>query len=571
MAGREEEEVDGPALHAAARADDACRVSALLAVGADPLGTAGPFRWTALHEASGHGALKASELLLAAGISVDVRASDGETPLHLAAQQGHEAQIRLLLAARADPNLASEEGETPLHTAVQHVGSKGLEHVAALLELRADPTAKDGQGLDAVGCARIYTNRAAELEAALHATAGGNACAGAGTGIAGSMLAAPVAPVARPEAPEVLHQACRRGEAACVRQLLAWLPGPAVPAAAQGALVAAAAGGSVEVLEALAGACADVCSVAIDHRSGMIPLVAAAEECALKAVRWLLMQRADACATSRDGATALMASSLRGHREAVEVLLAARGALDHAAHGGWTALMVASQAGKSGVVRLLLDARAQLQLANSDGTTARDLAVANGHHEIVKIVDIHAKLSTRREKASAKAGSCAASPAVEDTRDLDALLADLGEPRAARGRAKRQPPKAAPLASALTAAPQSAADARDGAHWAAGAADATSSDTAAAVAPATTAGASDSTQGVAAPAAEAPGHAKTKKCKAKKTADGDKAKSEPSSKAPAGVDRLCTLRGRLEELVQLRAKIDAEEAEILKEIMRLEG
>merc|ERR1712136_441158 len=51
-----------------------------------------------------------------------------------AASEGHTAAIRALVAGGADLHAASSDGETPLHVAVQHIGSKPLGHVHALLK-----------------------------------------------------------------------------------------------------------------------------------------------------------------------------------------------------------------------------------------------------------------------------------------------------------------------------------------------------------------------------------------------------------------------------------------------------
>lgn len=326
--------------------------------------------------------------------------------------------------ARADLGARSDDGETALHVAVQHVVGKDIGHIAALVELGADPTVCDNEGRDSFAHARVMTNRADEILAVLDPDRVPLAHSDEASNGADSEAAAVAASSMRPshELDGVIRAACRRGQADLVRELLRLAQD--APSAAARAMVPAAAGGSVEVVETLVAARADVRSAPTDD-TGNSMLIAAADEGAVRMVRWLLVQRADVTAVSNDGATALMAAAVRGSTETASALLAAQAEPDRQANGGWTALMVASQSGRTEVARLLLDAKSQLDTQNTDGATARSLAVANGHNELVKLLDTRAKLSARRAKAAK--GEAAAGASIEDTRDLDDLLADLGE------------------------------------------------------------------------------------------------------------------------------------------------
>jgi len=425
--------------HLLLKANDASGVEALLAGRADPLAVEPPFGWTPLHSAAGCGATECCGVLLKAKADAGAKAEDGETPLHLAAQDGKEQAIRLLVEARAQVDATSAEGETPLHVAVQHLGGKGLAHVRALVELRADVSACDAEGRDARTMARLMTNRPDELMAVL----GG-----------GGAESAPQPERTAAELEQVLRLACRRGQAHAVPRLLAQLPAGTAPAAAARSLVPAAAGGSVEVAEALLVARADVRGAPTDER-GTGPLVAAADEGSAKMVRWLLSHGADPDAASMDGATALMAASGRGASECVSELLAARASPDVRASGGWTSLMLAARGGRAEVVRALLDAKAQVDAVAQDGSTARKLAADSGRSELVKVLDTRQRLSARRAKAAAE--SAAAQAGEEDTRNLDDLLKSLGEkpnPKAGAKAGKRSPAAAkAPTKPAAMEAP----------------------------------------------------------------------------------------------------------------------
>eukprot|EP00746_Dinoflagellata_sp_MGD_P090992 gnl/MRDRNA2_/MRDRNA2_35996_c0_seq2.p1 gnl/MRDRNA2_/MRDRNA2_35996_c0~~gnl/MRDRNA2_/MRDRNA2_35996_c0_seq2.p1 ORF type:complete len:554 (-),score=171.01 gnl/MRDRNA2_/MRDRNA2_35996_c0_seq2:7-1623(-) len=414
---------DEDPLSVAARDNDADKVRSLIAKKADVEKRVGAFAWTALHEAAGKGALDAMRVLLEENADVAANASDGETPLYLAAQEGQEEAIRLLVEYGADLGVESEDGETPLHAAVQHIGSKDLGHVSALLELKADPCARDSEGRDVFQHARIFTNRADELVTLLRQGDGREMRWTCEEEAQQDMSAG---------LRSALRTACRRGQAHHVRQMLELNPAPDVPALAQACLLSAAAGGNLECATALVEAKANPCvSAGLDAHAnpsvspGATPLIAAAEEGRTPMVRWLVQQKADVAATSEIGATALMAASMRGSGEAVEMLLEALADPNHRAGGGWTALMVASQSGKQDVARTLLDAKASLEAINDDGAGARELATTNSHNELVKMLDTRAKLNSRRAKKTAD--KAASNGHVEDTRDLDQLLRDLGE------------------------------------------------------------------------------------------------------------------------------------------------
>lgn len=409
---------DEPPLWKHLQVDDSAKVSQLLAARADVTETVPPFRWTALHAAAGYGALRCCEVLLQAKADVAAAASDGETPLHLAAQSGEEQSIRLIVAARADVNAPSEDRETPLHVAVQHLGGKALGHVAALVELRADVKLCNEDGHNALALARIMTNRADEI---INVLSKGNPTIK-------DEQTSPTSSVAgrsSDDLEKVLSTACHRGQVDVVKQLLKLLPAQSVKAAASRSMVPAAASGQVEVGEVLLAAGADVCTVAADEQRTS-PLIAAADEGATRMLRWLLSHGADVESTSKDGATALMAVSSKGSDDGVEVLLSAKANPNKQATNGWTALMFAAQQGRVEVARRLLDAKADPVCCNADGATARSLAAVAGHGELAKLLDTRARLAARRAKAGQVEDSGSGAIAT-DTRDLDSLLASMGE------------------------------------------------------------------------------------------------------------------------------------------------
>lgn len=106
--------------------------------------------WTALHSASIWGHKDMTELLLASGAEVSVRATGGWapgwTPLHMAVRHSHGPRIELaqsLIGRGAQLDAQDELGRTPLHI-VAHYGHKEL--AACLLENGANINIADNDG-----------------------------------------------------------------------------------------------------------------------------------------------------------------------------------------------------------------------------------------------------------------------------------------------------------------------------------------------------------------------------------------------------------------------------------------
>lgn len=100
-------------------------------------GGTGSTGYTPLHYAARAGQVKAVQLLLQHGASVDALTRSGRaSALHRAAHTGHLEVVNLLLSAGADPLLQDADGETPLHKAA----AQGHAAVAAAL-VAAGPAA----------------------------------------------------------------------------------------------------------------------------------------------------------------------------------------------------------------------------------------------------------------------------------------------------------------------------------------------------------------------------------------------------------------------------------------------
>ena len=92
----------------------------------------------ALRAAANAGMPEAAKALIALGVPVETRGSDGWTAMHSAAYNGDAETLRVLLDAGADPRAADRSGKTPLDWA-REVGK--AENVA-LLEAVTQPSSK---------------------------------------------------------------------------------------------------------------------------------------------------------------------------------------------------------------------------------------------------------------------------------------------------------------------------------------------------------------------------------------------------------------------------------------------
>lgn len=110
---KQNEDLDG-ALYEAVLADDATRVSELIAAGAD-VDARGQEGFTPLHLAAQEHAVDAASALLDAGPTVDARNDDGNTPLFVATYNsaGRGEMIKLLREHGADPEAENSYGNNP--------------------------------------------------------------------------------------------------------------------------------------------------------------------------------------------------------------------------------------------------------------------------------------------------------------------------------------------------------------------------------------------------------------------------------------------------------------------------
>lgn len=126
----------------------------------------------ALSAAVMRGDLAIVKVLLAHSANPNCQPSEHLPALHCAIEQQDKNSIRLLVEYGADVNLPTENGFTPLHLAVDIEGDSAwqrgetpsVELTTLLLELGANPKAKDSSGKTPLNIAEQYQHsRAIEL------------------------------------------------------------------------------------------------------------------------------------------------------------------------------------------------------------------------------------------------------------------------------------------------------------------------------------------------------------------------------------------------------------------------
>jgi ankyrin repeat protein len=120
--------------------------------------------------------------------------------------------------------------------------------------------------------------------------------------------------------------------------------------------------------------------------AGDPPLVTAAKNDDLQAVRAQLTKGANVNAPGTDGSTALLWSTYNSNIEMTRTLLAAASPVNTPNHYGITPLLQASRAGDAPLIALLLKAGADAAAPHPDGSTSLMAAARTGHLDAVKLL-----------------------------------------------------------------------------------------------------------------------------------------------------------------------------------------
>src|SRR5215467_2141726 len=120
--------------------------------------------------------------------------------------------------------------------------------------------------------------------------------------------------------------------------------------------------------------------------AGDPPLVTAAKDDDLAAVRALLAKHVNVNEPARDGSTALLWSAYNANLEMMRALVAAGVAVNTPNHYGITPLLQASRTGDATLIGMLIKAGADIAAAHPDGETALMAAARTGHIDAVKLL-----------------------------------------------------------------------------------------------------------------------------------------------------------------------------------------
>ena len=124
----------------------------------------------------------------------------------------------------------------------------------------------------------------------------------------------------------------------------------------------------------------------IGHAAGDPPLVVAAKDDDLQAVRTLLSSRANVNESARDGSTALLWATYHSNLEMARALIAAVAPVNTPNHYGITPLLQASRSGDAPLIAALLKAGADPALTHPDGETPLMAASRTGHLDAVQLL-----------------------------------------------------------------------------------------------------------------------------------------------------------------------------------------
>ena len=135
------------------------------------------------------------------------------------------------------------------------------------------------------------------------------------------------------------------------------------------------------------------------------PLVTAAKDGDLRAVRALIAKRAPVNEPARDGSTALLWAAYHSDLPMAQALLAAGAKVNTPNRYGVTPLLQASRTGDTALIDVLLKAGADLKVTHHDGETALMAASRAGKHRRRAAADRSGRRRQPRGKLSGGDGA----------------------------------------------------------------------------------------------------------------------------------------------------------------------
>ncbi|CAH8591301.1 unnamed protein product [Schistosoma turkestanicum] len=380
-----------PALHIAARKDDANAVSLLLNNAEVNVNHQSQPGFTPLHIAAHYGNVTVARVLIERGADVNFQAKNNITPLHVAAKWGRGGMVQLLLNSNALVDCRTRDGLTPLHCAAR---SGHAELASLLMGAGANPSAKTRNGLTPLHMAAQGNN---EEVARVLILRGASVADRTGDSLTALHVAAhcgntEVARVLLDNGCDVnaralngftpLHIACKKQKIRVIELLLQY--GAQINMTTESGLsplhVAAFIGGP-EIVQLL-----------IQHGALVNQATMRCETALHLAVRnrqvdvaeTLIYHGASVNAKARDEQTPLHVACLTGTPELIAVLLSCKANPNLPARDGYTALHIASKEGRHDLLGQLLEAGADINARTKKGFTALHLAAKRGQVKVAK-------------------------------------------------------------------------------------------------------------------------------------------------------------------------------------------
>ena len=316
---------------------------------------------TPLTKSSEIGCYELVALLIVNNVSINKVTTNGKTALLIACTNGHTSIVSLLLEAGAYPNISDNEGLTPI---VEAINKEYYEIVRLLLDAKADVDGanKFFESALLIPCLKGHTDIVSlyiDAGADLNATD------------------------ARGWSP--LIAASYKGHLQIVNLLLKQdIRINAVTTTGLAALYMSSVNGHTDIVARLLAAGADP---NIAGNQNQTPLLAASNKGFVSIVDLILnVDGTNVNATNNSGRTAVYEASLNGHVSILSRLMKAGANLNKPDNQQRTPITVASKEGHTEIVRLLLEAGANPHILTKNGRSAVFKASLSGHVEIIELL-----------------------------------------------------------------------------------------------------------------------------------------------------------------------------------------
>ena len=292
-----------------------------------------------LHSAAEAGDVTEIESLLALGFSIDRRDGAGATPLMVAADNGKLQAVKCLLKQGADPSLQDNSGWNLLHFASEGGNPEVIE---------------------------LMLNHVSSIDSINK------------TGITPLMIAAFTDKL------QAVKSLLKQGADPSLQENRGW-----------NVLHFASEGGNPEVIELML---SHVPTIDSRTKEGSTPLMIAAVNDKLQAVKYLLKQGADRSLQHNDGWNVLHFASEGGNPEVIELMLSHVPSIDSRTKEGSTPLMIAAYNDKLQAVKCLLKQGADPSLQDNRGWNLLHFASQGGNPEVIELMLSHVPSIDSRTK-----------------------------------------------------------------------------------------------------------------------------------------------------------------------------